>query len=50
MAKFKKTLNILKKMDPNTELSGINEEKKQEAKFKRGEYYNGKSKKYRKKK
>jgi hypothetical protein len=45
MSKFKKTLNILKKMDPNTELVGIKEEKKQENKFKKGEYYNKKFKK-----
>ena len=43
--KFNKTLKIIKKMDPNTELVGINEEKKQEARFKKGEYYKKKSKK-----
>lgn len=42
--KFKKTLGILKKMDPNTELVGIKEEKKQESRFKKGEFYNRKSK------
>ena len=48
MAKFKKTLKILKKMDPNTELVGINEEKKQEARFRKGEYYKNKSKSHKK--